>query len=113
MCLLNGMHPSLTFTMEEENDNRLPYLDVMVIRSGTSFLTTIYRKPTFTDLYTLWQSFSSKQQKITLICSLVTRAKRICSPSLFSEELDKWRDVFTVSQMAIRSVLLIDICNTY
>ena len=40
MCLLNRMHLALTLTMEEENDHRLPSLRVMVIRFGTSFLTT-------------------------------------------------------------------------
>ena len=29
--------------MEEENDNRLPFLDVMVLESSTSFLTTIIK----------------------------------------------------------------------
>ena len=41
MCLLIGMHLSLTFTMEEETDNRLPFLDVMFVGSGNSFLSTI------------------------------------------------------------------------
>ena len=45
-------------------------------------------------LYTQWQSFSAKRQKLALICSLTTRAKRICSPSLLSQELDKLRNIF-------------------
>ena len=27
---LNDLHPSLTFTMDEEKDNQLPFLDVLV-----------------------------------------------------------------------------------
>ena len=91
--------------MEEENDNRLPFLDVMVPESGTSFLTPIM-KSTFTG-----QSVSAKRRKMALICSLVKRAKRICSPTLLLEELGKTRDIFysfVVSQMVIRSVSLID-----
>ena len=45
MCLLNRMHLALTLTMEEENDYRLPSLGVMVIRSGTSCLTTTLYEP--------------------------------------------------------------------
>ena len=48
---------------------------------------------------------------MALICSLVTRAKRICSLTLLLEELDKTRDILNsivVSQMVIRSVSLID-----
>ena len=29
---LNGLHPSLVFTMESEEDNKLPFLDVLVIQ---------------------------------------------------------------------------------
>ena len=58
MCLLNGMHPSLVFTMEKENDRRLPFPDVMVIRFDFFSNHNInYRKPSFTGLYTQWQSF--------------------------------------------------------
>jgi len=92
--LLNGMHPSLFFTMEEESNDKLSFLDVLVLRNGHSFLTTLYRKPTFTGLYIQWQSFSAKRQKLALICSLTTRAKRLCSPSLLPEELEKLRNIF-------------------
>ena len=45
---LNDVHPSLTFTMNEEKDNRLPFLDVLVERRSFAFVTSIYRKSTFT-----------------------------------------------------------------
>ena len=54
LVLLNGMHSSLSFTMEEESNDEISFLDVLVIRDGISFLTTVYRKPTFTGLYTQW-----------------------------------------------------------
>ena len=36
---LNELNSSLTFTMEEENNNKLPFLDVLVERCDSSFLT--------------------------------------------------------------------------
>ena len=48
---LNQLHSSLTFTIEEENNGQLPFLDVLVERRDSSFLTSVYRKPTFTGLY--------------------------------------------------------------
>ena len=48
---LNDLHPSLSFTMEEKNSNKLPFLDVLVKRGESSFFTSIYGKPTFTVLY--------------------------------------------------------------
>ena len=57
--IFNGLHPSLVFTMESEEDNKLPFLDVLVIREEKEFSSTIYRKPTFTGLYNRWDSCSA------------------------------------------------------
>ena len=47
---LNNLHTSLAFTMKEEKNDKLPFLDVLVERGESVFLTSIYRKPTFTGL---------------------------------------------------------------
>ena len=38
---LNKLHSSFTFTMEEENNGELPFLDVSVERRDSSFLTSV------------------------------------------------------------------------
>ena len=43
--------------MDEENDNMLPFLDVLVERDGSFITTSVYRKPTFKGLYMSWDSF--------------------------------------------------------
>ena len=68
--ILNQLHSSLTFTMEEENNGQSPFLDVLVERRDFSFLTSVYRKPTFTGIYLNWHSFASKSGKLNLIRSL-------------------------------------------
>ena len=45
---LNSLHPSLRFTYEKESNHSLPFLDVLVERHDSEFLTSVYRKPTFT-----------------------------------------------------------------
>ena len=50
--LLNGLHPALKFTVEEERDGKLPFMDVLVERVTDGFQRSVYRKPTFTGLYT-------------------------------------------------------------
>lgn len=42
---INQAHDTLKFTMEREVDNKLPFLDIMVIREGTTVHTNWYRKP--------------------------------------------------------------------
>ena len=92
--VLNGLHPALCFTVEFESDNRLPFMDVLVQRHGDEFLRSIYRKPTFTGLYTQWDSFAPSSQKIALVRSLTSRAVRICSPVTLPDELAKLKTLF-------------------
>ena len=44
--------------MEEENSNKLPFLNILVERGESSFLTSVYRKPIFTVLYMSWDAFA-------------------------------------------------------
>ena len=90
---LNSLHPDLKFTMESEADRRLPFMDVLVMRGKTGFATTIYRKPTFTGLYTRWDSYCATGQKISLIRSLTHRAKKICSPQHLGDEVEKLKSI--------------------
>ena len=48
---LNCLHPSLKFTFEKEKNNCLPFLDINVEQTVTSFETSVYRKPTFIGWY--------------------------------------------------------------
>ena len=48
---LNGLHHSLTSTIEEEKDNKLLIFDVLVECCSSAFLTCIYRTLTFTGLW--------------------------------------------------------------
>ena len=48
---LNGYHENIEFTYEIENDGKLPFLDVLVIRKDYEVETTVYRKSTNNDIY--------------------------------------------------------------
>ena len=50
---LNVQHRNIKFTCEFENDNKLPFLDVLVRKKGSSneFVSTLYRKKKFTGVY--------------------------------------------------------------
>ena len=91
---MNRLHSSLSFTMEEESNGQLPFLDVLVERGGSSFLTSVYRKPTFTGLYLNWHSFAPKSRKLNLIRCLSYRALNICSECKIGNELRSIRDIF-------------------
>ena len=47
---LNSVRP-IKFTMESEEDSKLPFLDCLLKRESDGMLTsTVYRKPTHTDI---------------------------------------------------------------
>ena len=48
---LNTIRPSIQFTMELEEDGKLPFLDVLVTRGANRLTTKVYRKATHTDRY--------------------------------------------------------------
>ena len=78
---LNSLHSSLRFTFEKELNSSLPFLDVLVEKHKTGFITSVYRKPTFTAQYIHWDSFIPMKRKINLVATLVHRARFICSSS--------------------------------
>ena len=92
--VLNSMHPALKFTVEGECDDRLPFMDVLVERVGGDLLRSVYRKPSFTGVYTRWDSFAPTSHKINLIKSLTLRSMRICTPSRLGDEVAKLREIF-------------------
>ena len=54
---LNSISPSITFTLEREQNQSLAFLDVKVTRNrDNSISTTIYKKPTHTDRYLQFDS---------------------------------------------------------
>ena len=85
---------NLEFTMEEESDNQLPFLDVLIERCSEGFTTSVYRKPTFAGTYQKWNSFSPQSRKISLLDMIVHRALNICSTSKLPNELNKIKTIF-------------------
>ena len=86
---INAQHPQIRFTLEEEQDDKISFLDVLVSRqTDGKLLTSVFRKPTFSGLYLRWDSFVPKMFKRGLVYCLVSRAWRLCSNyHLFHEEL--------------------------
>ena len=68
----------MSFTMESEKNKKILFLDVNVIREQGKFITSVYRKPTFSGVYTHFDSFIPDTYKIGMVYALVNRCFRIC-----------------------------------
>ena len=76
---INRWHPNLQFTVEFESHNSIAFLDVLVTQEQEKLTTSLYRKPTHTGLYLLWDSSQNRRYKLEFIKTLVIRIYRICS----------------------------------
>ena len=70
---LNSKHQNINFTSELECNSKLPFLDNLIDRKDGKFITSVYRKPTFTGVYTHYQSFIPSVYKFGLISTLLFR----------------------------------------
>ena len=76
---LNNKHSNIKFTSEIEQNNSLPFLDILINKTDRGFTSSVYRKPTFTGLTMNFNSFTPFLYKINLIRTLIHRAYNICS----------------------------------
>jgi len=64
--------------METEDEGKLPFLDVMVMKDVTTqkFKTEVYRKPTHADRYLHFDSYHPPHVKAGIIRTLLRRSQR-------------------------------------
>ena len=74
---LNQQNNSIKFTMEEENNHKIAFLDVLVDNTGDKIRTSVYRKKTFTGVLTNYLSFTCFSYKLSLVRCLIDRAYKI------------------------------------
>ena len=76
---LSSKYPNIKFSLEKENDGRLSFLDINIFREKGKFVTNVYRKKTFSGVYTNFNSFIPETYKPGLIESLLFRCFNLCS----------------------------------
>ena len=69
----------MSFTIEREKQNRMSFPDITIICEDKTFTTSVYRKPTFSGVYTHFDSFLRSTYKFSTVYTLAYRCFRICS----------------------------------
>ena len=86
---LSSIDKHIQSTGEESGkDGSISFLDILILLDEEGSLkTTVYRKPTHTDLYLQWDSNHTVSSKYNVVGPLHLRAKTICSsPELLQHE---------------------------
>ena len=85
---LSSKHPNINFSLEKETEGRLSFLDVNIFREKGKFVTSVYRRKTFSGVYTNFDGFIPETYKTGLIKSLF-RCFNLCSDFVkFHHEID-------------------------
>ncbi|XP_074030565.1 uncharacterized protein [Leptinotarsa decemlineata] len=90
--------------MEVENNNSIPFLDVLITKSNNSFSHTVYQNPTYTNCYLNAKSQHHPAQLNSVLNSLVHRSIRLTdnhnrSRELFELEAALHQNDYLVSQI--------------
>ena len=87
---INGFHQNIQFTYELEKNNKLAFLVVLLKCNKVSIETIVYKKPTNSDIYLNWKSFSHCSWKPKTLKTIIRLVYLISSTSNFlREELDR------------------------
>ena len=62
-----------------EENGKIAFLDVLIIRNNNTLKTTVYRKKAHDEVYLHWKYFLPPTWKGSTLQSIITRAYTICS----------------------------------
>ena len=86
------------------------FLDILISRSENSFKTSVYHKPTFSEVYSNFSSFTCDQYKIGLIFTFLFRTFSVVSDvSRFHTEVSHLKEILRKNAFPIK---LVDNCIT-
>ena len=94
LLTLNEIHPAHSFTMELEDNSKLPFLGMVIIRNGPRLDTKSYVKPTDTGLLLHYQSHADAEYKHSLLKTTLNRVFKLSSNwQFFHQECKRLNDV--------------------
>ena len=92
---LNKQHKNIKFTSEIEENGSLSFLDITITRENNKFVTSVYHKPTFSGVFTNFESFIPEMHKRGLLETLLHRSFRLCSSyENFHREIETLKSIF-------------------
>ena len=91
---LNKINGNIQFTLEEENNGQLPFLDTVIIRDNNTVKFKVYRKPTNKDDLLHYYSAHDTRTKSGVLLGFFLRALRICSSDFLENEFEYITETF-------------------
>ena len=91
---MSSKHQNINFTTENEIFGSLSFLNVKICRKNGKFVTSIYRKPTFSGVFINYESFIPTYQKKGFLHTLLRMSFSICCDfKTFHFEIDHLKTI--------------------
>ncbi|XP_044760198.1 uncharacterized protein LOC123317657 [Coccinella septempunctata] len=95
LTVFNSFDQHIKFTVEEETDNGVPFLDTKVVRCTDNVIKLDwYQKPTSSGRYIHYKSNHSWSVKTNLIKGMFKRVKNICHPDFLKSAEERLLNIF-------------------
>ena len=110
---MNKQHRCIKLTSETEQNNTFSFLDINITHQNNQLKTSVYRKPTFSGVFTHYESYIDQSYKKSLIFTLLFCCYPLCSDyTLFHLEVEKLREILkknsypsSIIELSIRTFL--------
>lgn len=93
LTTFNSFHDDINFTIEKENNSKLPYLDTNIIREGNSLLIDWYQKPTASGRIINYHSKHSRNIIVNAANNFIERVLTISDRKYHRQNLAKIRGI--------------------
>lgn len=97
----NNYHKRLKFTIEKEQNNELPYLDMKLHRDGNKIITDWYAKSIASGRIINYNSTQPTQQKINTALSFITRVRKLSDDKFINKNMGKIKEILTKNSYPI------------
>ena len=91
---INNFHQNIKFTMEEESDGELVFLDTLLKWNDGKISVLLYKKPTHTDQYLHHSSHHHTNCKESVVSSLFNKAY-----SIITNKDDLYKEIARIKQV--------------
>ena len=91
---INNFHQNIKFTMEEESDGELVFLDTLLKWNDGKISVLVYKKPTHTDQYLHSSSHHHTNCKESVVSSLFNKAY-----SIITNKDDLYKEIARIKQV--------------
>ena len=95
---MNTKHQNIKLTFEHKHNNSFSFLDVKICRESNKLTTSVYRKPTFSRVFTNFKCFIPTVYKFCLVYTLLHRCFNITfSYEKFHNEINALKQILKLN----------------